>query len=116
VKQDKPKAYRSPLWAHLDEIHKWRSARETWVAIADKLATQYGLKVSFQRVQSFFKRAIDRDRRQPLGFGIEPSSSMAIQTTAPVAQDSDSIYEDARKAIRVEQQSRPKVIKPDRPL
>jgi len=116
VKQDKPKAYRSPLWAHLDEIHKWRLARETWKAIANKLATQYGLKVSFQRVQSFFKRAIDRDRRQPLGFVTERSSSIAIQTTVAVAQDSDSIYEEARKAIREEQQSRPKVIKPDRPL
>jgi hypothetical protein len=117
VKENKPKAYRSPLWAHLDEIHKWRLARETWEAIANKLATQYDLKISFQRVQSFFKRAIERDRRQPLGFGTEPSSSIAIQTTVAVAQDSDSIYENARKAIREEQQSRPpKVIKPDRLL
>jgi hypothetical protein len=116
VKQDNPKPYRSPLWAHLDEIHEWRLARETWEAIANKLAIQYGLKVSFQRVQSFFKRAIDRDRRQPLGFRTEPSSSIAIQSTVAVAQDSDSIYEEARKAIREEQQSRPKVIKPDRPL
>src|ERR1700730_10879475 len=100
VKQDKPKAYRSPLWAHLDEIHKWRLARETWEAIANKLAIQYGLKVSFQRVQSFFKRAIDRDRRQPLGFGTEPSSSIAIQTTVAVAQDSDSIYEEAEKLFK----------------
>ena len=53
VKQDKPKAYRSPLWAHLDEIHEWRLARETWEAIANKLALQYGLKVSFQAVHLF---------------------------------------------------------------
>jgi hypothetical protein len=125
VKQDKPKAYRSPLWAHLDEIQKWRLARETWEAIANKLATQYDLKISFQRVQSFFKRAIDRDRRRPLGFENEPSSSIAIKTnatgpsriaTVAAAQDPDSIYEEARKAIRLAQQSRPKVIKPDRPL
>ena len=125
MKQDKPKAYRSPLWAHLDEIEKWRLARETWEAIANKLATQYDLKISFQRVQSFFKRAIDRDRRRPLGFETEPSSSRAIKTnatrpsriaTVAVAQDPDSIYEEARKAIRKEQQSRPKVIMPDRPL
>ena len=116
VKEDKPKAYRSPLWAHVDEIRKRRLARETWEAIANKLAIQYALKVSFQRVQSFFKRAIDRDRRRPLGFGTERSSSIAIQTTVAVAQDSDSIYDEARKAIREEQQSRPKVIKPDRPL
>ena len=116
VKQDKPKAYRSPLWAHLDEIHEWRLAQETWEAIADKLSLQYGLKISFQAVHAFFKRATKRDRRRPLGFGAERSSSIAIQTTVTLAQGPDSIYEEARQAIRQEQQSRPKIIKPDRPL
>jgi hypothetical protein len=116
VKQDKPKAYRSPLWAHLDEIHTWRMAQETWEAIADRLSLQYGINVSLQCVQAFFKRAMHRDRRRPLGFGPEPSSSIAIQPVATAAQDPDSIYEQARKAIREEQQSRPKIIKPDRPL
>ena len=102
--------------SRIDEIHKWRLAQETWEAIANKLATQYGLNVSFQRVHSFFKRAIDRDRRQALGFGTEPSTSPPIQTTIPVEKDFDSIYEEARKAVRAEQQSRPKVIRPDRLL
>jgi hypothetical protein len=116
VKQDKPKAYQSPLWAHLDEIRKWRLAQETWEAIADKLFLQYGLKVSLQAVQGFFKRATRRDGRRPLGLGLKPSTSIAIQTIVTVAQGPDSIYEEARKAVREEQQSRPKIIKPDRPL
>ena len=62
VKQDKPKAYRSPLWAHLDEIHKWRLAQETWEAIANKLAIQYGLKVSFQSSAILFQT---RNRSRP---------------------------------------------------
>jgi hypothetical protein len=47
VNQDKPKAYRSLPWPHLDELRKWRSAEETWEAIADKLLAQHGLKVLF---------------------------------------------------------------------
>jgi hypothetical protein len=116
VKQDNPKPYRSPLWAHLDEIHEWRLAQETWEAIADKLSLQHGLKISFQAVHAFFKRASKRGRRRPLGFVAERSSSIAIQTTVASAQGPDSIYEEARHAIRQEQQSKPKIIKPDRPL
>jgi hypothetical protein len=116
VKQDNPKPYRSPLWAHLDEIHEWRSAQETWEAIADKLSLQHGLKISFQGVHAFFKRASKRGRRRPLGFVAERSSSIAIQATVTLAQGPDSIYEEARHAIRQEQQSKPKIIKPDRPL
>ena len=116
VKQAKPKAHRSPLWTHLDEIHKWRMAQETWEAIADKLSVQYGIKVSIQGVQVFFKRAIDRDRRRPLGFMPGRSGSIVTQTVSSAAQDPDSIYEEARQAVRQEQQSKPKIIKPDRPL
>ena len=112
----KPKAYRSPLWAHLDEIRKWRLAQLTWEEIADKLSDLYGITISFQRVQAFFKRAVDRDRQRPLGFEPAPSSPLAFQTIATAGQDPDSIYEAARKAIREEQQARPKIIKPDRPL
>jgi hypothetical protein len=112
----KPKAYQSPLWAHLDELRKWRGAQETWEAIADKLLAQYGLKVSLQAVHAFFKRATRRGLRRPLGFGAEPSKSIGIKTTVTVAQQADSIYEEACEAIRKEQQSRPKIIKPDRPL
>jgi hypothetical protein len=116
VNQDKPKAYRSLLWPHLDELRKWRSAQETWEAIADKLFAQYGLKVSLQCVQAFFKRAARRGFRRPLGFGRERSSSIAIETVVTVAQGPESIYEEARKAVEIEQQSRPKIIKADRPL
>jgi hypothetical protein len=115
-KKSKPKAYQSPLWAHLDELRKWRRAQETWEAIADKLFAQYGLKVSLQAVHAFFKRATRRGLRRPLGFGAEPSNSIANKSTVTVAQQADSIYEEAREAIRKEQQSRPKIIKPDRPL
>jgi hypothetical protein len=117
AKKSKPKAYQSPLWVHLDELRKWRRAQETWEAIADKLFAQYGLKVSFQAVHAFFKRATRRGLRRPLGFAAaEPSKSIAIKTTVTVGPEPDSVYEEAREAIRKEQQSRPKIIKPDRPL
>jgi hypothetical protein len=80
VNQEKPKAYRSPLWAHLDEIHKWRMAQQTWEAISDKLFAQYGIKVSLQCVQAFFQRAARRGFRRPLGFGRERSGSIAAET------------------------------------
>ena len=116
VDQEKPKAYRSPLWTHLDEIHKWRTAQQTWEAISDKLFAQYGIKVSFQCVQAFFQRAARRGFRRPLGFGRERSGSIAVETAVTVAQGPESVYEEARKAIRIEQQSRPKIIKANRPL
>ena len=116
VDQDKPKAYRSPLWAHLDEIHKWRMAQQTWEAISDKLFAQYGIKVSLQCVQGFFQRAARRGFCRPLGFGRERSSSIAVEPVATSAQGPESIYEEARKAIRIERQSSPKIIKADRPL
>jgi len=114
--QEKPKAYRSPLWAHLDEIHKWRMAQQTWEAISDKLFAQYGIKVSLQCAQAFFQRAARKGFRRPLGFGRERSGSIAAETIVTVAQGPESIYEEARKAIRIEQQSRPKIIKANRPL
>ena len=116
AKRGKPKAYQSPLWAHLDELRKWRRAQETWEAIADKLFVQYGLKVTFQAVHAFFKRATRPSLRRPLGFAAAPSNPLVIQTTVTVAEEADSIYEEARETIRKEQQSRPKIIKPDRPL
>ena len=56
VNQEKPKAYRSPLWAHLDEIHKWRMAQQTWEAISDKLCAQYGMD---PKVMEYLGRAAD---------------------------------------------------------
>src|SRR6516165_9875251 len=114
--QEKPKAYRSPLWAHLDEIHKWRMAQQTWEAISDKLCAQYGIKVSLQCAQAFFQRAARKGFRRPLGFGRERSSSIAVEPVVTAAQGPESIYEEARKAIGIERQSSPKIIKADRPL
>jgi hypothetical protein len=114
--QKKPKPYQSPLWAHLDEIHKWRMAQQTWEAISDKLCAQYGIKVSLQCVQAFFQRAARRGFRRPLGFERERSGSIAVETVVTVAQGPESIYEEARKALRIERQSRPKIIRADRPL
>ena len=116
VNQEKPKAHRSPLWVHLDEIHKWRMAQQTWEAISDKLFARYGIKVSLQCVQAFFQRAARRGFRRPLGFGREQSSSIAAETAVTIAKGPESVYEEARTAIRVEQQSRPKIIKANRPL
>jgi hypothetical protein len=116
AKQDNPKPYRSPLWAHLDEIRERRLAQDTWEAIAEKLSLQHGINVTFQAVHAFFRRATKRGRRRPLGFVAERSSSIAIQTTVTLAQGPDSIYEEARQAIRREQQSKPKIIRPDRLL
>jgi hypothetical protein len=76
--REKPKAYRSPLWKHLEEIRKWRREQETWEGIAERLRVNYGIVISFQSVQSFFKRATDPGHRRPLGF--EPE---IVTTTAP---------------------------------
>src|SRR5215472_15170959 len=116
MKQEKPKAYRSPLWAHLDEIHKWRIAKETWNAIAHKLFVQYGIKVSLQAVQAFYKRATCRDRRGPLGFAPTHSSSRPTRAVINAPKDADSIYEEARRTIREEQHSKPTIVRPGRPL
>jgi hypothetical protein len=97
-------------------LRKWRSAQETWEAISDKLFAQYGIKVSLQCVQAFFQRAARRGFRRPLGFGRERSNSIALETVLTVAQGAESIYEEARQAIRTQQQSRPKIIKANRPL
>jgi hypothetical protein len=111
----KPKAYRAPLWPHLQEIYKWRKAQQTWETISNKLFAQYGIKVSLQCVQAFFQRPTRRGFRRPLGFGVKPTSPLAVETIVNVSQGPESIYEEARKAIRTEQQ-RPKIIKADRPL
>src|SRR6516165_4394173 len=91
MKQEKPKAYRSPLWAHLDELRKWRSSQETWEAISDKLFAQYGIKVSLQAVQAFYKRATCGDSRRPLGFAPTPLSFIPTRPVINTPHDPDSI-------------------------
>ena len=83
VMGEKPKAYRSPLWKHLEEIRSWRRDQETWEAIADRLGVEYGIKISFQSVQSFFKRAIDPEHKRPLGFVPETAKSAPTQRLEP---------------------------------
>jgi hypothetical protein len=80
--REKPKAYRSPLWKHLEEIRKWRRDQETWEAIAERLRIEYGIVISFQSVQSFFKRAIDPDHKRPLGFEPGTVTSTPAQKVA----------------------------------
>ena len=116
MKQEKPKAYRSPLWAHLDELRKWRLAQETWEAIAAKLLARYGIKISFQAVQAFYQRATSGDRRRPLGFAATPSNLGTRRGVTSTSQDSESIYEEARKVIKKEQHSKPTIVRPSKPL
>jgi hypothetical protein len=91
-------------------------AQETWEDISNKLSSQHGIKVSLQGVQAFFKRANNRNRRRPLGFDSKRPISIASPAVADTPENQDSIYDEARRAIREAQQSRPKIIKPDRPL
>jgi hypothetical protein len=81
--REKPKAYRSPLWKHLEEIRRWRRDQETWEAIAERLRVEYGIKISFQSVQSFFKRATDPEHKRPLGFEPETPKSVPAQRLEP---------------------------------
>ena len=95
--REKPKAYRSPLWKHLEEIRKWRRDQETWEAIAERLRLNYGIVISFQSVQSFFKRAIDPGHKRPLGFepGAAPSQKPAVDPL-PVEESVDPFSIEAR--------------------
>jgi len=98
--REKPKAYRAPLWKHREEIRKWRRDQETWEAIAERLRVTYGIEISFQSVQSFFKRAIDPDHRRPLGFEPVAVTSASSQKIAvdplPVEEAADPFSVEVR--------------------
>jgi hypothetical protein len=98
--REKPKAYRSPLWKHLEEIRRWRRDQETWEAIAERLRVEHGIVISFQSVQSFFKRAIDPDHKRPLGFEPEAVTSAPAQKLvvdpSPVEESVDPFSIEAR--------------------
>jgi len=68
VNKPRPIAYQSPLWPHLEEIRNWRRARKTWREITLKLRADYGIVLTLQAVQSFFKSATKRGEKLPLGF------------------------------------------------
>jgi hypothetical protein len=90
VKQ-KPLAYRSPLWAYLDDIRKWRQAGDTWGQIANKLkAEPYKITTSFQAVQAFFKRSSKVG--DPLGYQIkkqQPRQAAPLDYPAPAQPPGD---------------------------
>jgi hypothetical protein len=98
--REKPKAYRSPLWQHLEEIRRWRRDQETWEAIAERLRVEYGIVISFQSVQSFFKRASDPEHKRPLGFEPGTVTSAPAQKVAvdplPVEEPVDPFSIEAR--------------------
>jgi hypothetical protein len=77
----------------LEEIRRWRREQETWEAIAERLRINYGIVISFQSVQSFFKRAINPDHKRPLGFEPETVISAPAQKVAvnplPIAEPVD---------------------------
>lgn len=79
-------AFQSPLWAHRDEIRKWRLERMTWKAIAEKLKADYQIALTLQAVRTFFKKASQR-KKMPLGF--EPTTSTSTQ---PAAQKQKPLY------------------------
>jgi hypothetical protein len=66
----KPKAWRSPLRAHLDEIRQLRRAKSSWQNIANHLNHQFGIQITRSGVCRFFRRA--NHDRQPMGFAKPP--------------------------------------------
>lgn len=94
-----PKAYRSPLWAHLENIRKWRGDGDTWRDICTKLAEKpYKITVSVQGLQAFFKRS--EKVRNPLGFTIskQPSASQPKQ---------NPVFDIEKLKARAKQKSKP---------
>jgi hypothetical protein len=89
---DRPrfKAYRSPLWDHLDAIRKWRQARLTWSEIAERLnAEPYKVGISRSAVHAFFKRVSNRKAAYPLG--MQPESPSQQPSSMPVDQPSTGV-------------------------
>jgi len=83
VNKPRPIAYQSPLWPHLEEIRSWRRARKTWREITLKLRADYGIVLTLQAVQSFFKSATKRGEKLPLGFEPLPAATQPIPQKEP---------------------------------
>jgi hypothetical protein len=99
VKKVNPKAYRSPLWPHVEQIRSWRRARATWDEIRQKLLDEFKIEISIQGVEAFFKRSSKVEN--PKGFEIErpqPEKPQPVETP-PAVRTSD---EQARKETKTE--------------
>jgi hypothetical protein len=93
---EKPAAYRSPLWAHLDEIRKKRFGRATWPEIVTWLKTHHNLTVARTTLIDFFKRATSPKHRTPLGFeafsAINNKPEVTVSKTLPPLHKGDGIF------------------------
>jgi hypothetical protein len=105
--KEHPVAWASPLWPHLETIRSMRRQRKKWTEIADHLANDHGVKVTFRTVRNFFKRSTDPNRKLPLGF--EPDQPKAQASfTDPTTKRPDTpadhrgsegdVYDDALEA------------------
>jgi hypothetical protein len=129
-----PKPFQSLLWPYLNEIRRLRKERATWPAIAAELG-QHGVTLDPWTIRRFFKRA--QSGKLPLGFE-EPQSRRPVIPRGelpPVGNEGDlllkvrpepspwtpagreeDIFDEARRRMREEHSSKPKIIRPDRPL
>ena len=129
-----PKPFQSQLWPYLKEIRRLRKERATWPAIAAELG-QHGVTLDPWTIRRFFKRAqsgklplgfeepqsrppvVPGDKLPPIGNGRQPllegSPHRSPWTSAGQEED---IFDEARRRMREEHSSKPKIIRPDRPL
>jgi hypothetical protein len=71
VPQRHPVAWKSALWPHLELIRSMRRGRKSFQAIADHLAAQHDILVTYRTVRNFLSRVSERakkGRALPLGF------------------------------------------------
>jgi hypothetical protein len=129
-----PKPFQSQLWPYLNEIRRLRKERATWPAIAAELGER-GVTLDPWTIRRFFKRA--QSGKLPLGFeqpqsrppvvpggklplignGRQPllEGSPERSPWTPAGREED-IFDEARRRMREEHSSKPKIIRPDRPL
>ena len=89
----KPKAWRSPLHAHLAEIRRMRRSRRTWQEITDYLTTQHGLRLTRSGLCHFFRRAT----RRPLPMGFEDPIATVPRQHSAFGSDSHITQEEQHK-------------------
>jgi hypothetical protein len=129
-----PKPFQSQLWPYLNEIRRLRKGRATWPAIAAELG-QRGVTLDPWTIRRFFKRAQSakvplgfedpqydppaarRGKLPPIGNRRDPLLEVSPERSpwTPVGGEED-IYDEARRRMREEQSSKPKIVRPDRPL
>jgi hypothetical protein len=129
-----PKPFQSQLWPYLNEIRRLRKERATWPAIAAELG-QRGVTLDPWTIRRFFKRA--QSGKLPLGFE-EPQSPSPVAPRSKIPPPSnrrdpllevsterspwisagpeEDIFDEARRRMREEHSSKPKIIRPNRPL